>query len=51
VAFVVDAVADVYVEAHDAAVLRLAHAGAVPNNTVGMVAEPPNCTLPRSRSD
>jgi nicotinamidase-related amidase len=39
VTFVEDAVADTYKELHDTAVLRLAHAGAIPNNTVGMIAE------------
>jgi nicotinamidase-related amidase len=39
VAIVVDAVGDTYQEQHDTAVLRLAHAGAVPNTTVGMIAE------------
>ena len=39
VAFVVDAVGDSYQEQHETAVLRLAHAGAVPNTTVGMIAE------------
>jgi nicotinamidase-related amidase len=39
VAFVEDAVADATKEIHDTAVLRLAHAGAVPNTTVAMMAE------------
>jgi len=39
VTFIEDAVGDSYKELHDTAVLRLAHAGAVPNNTVGMIAE------------
>ena len=39
VTFVVDAVGDVYKEAHDIAILRLIQAGAVPNTTVGMIAE------------
>ena len=39
VAFIEDAVGDSYKEQHDTAVLRLAHAGAVPNTTVGMIAE------------
>jgi len=39
VAFVADAVGDTYKEQHDTAVLRMAHAGAVPNTTVGMIAE------------
>jgi nicotinamidase-related amidase len=39
VTFIVDAVGDVYKEAHDIAVLRLIQAGAVPNTTVGMIAE------------
>src|SRR5215831_14281096 len=37
VAFVEDAVGDTYKEQHDTAVLRLAHAGAVPNTTVGVI--------------
>jgi hypothetical protein len=32
-------IADLYKVLHDNAVLRLAHAGAVPNNTVAMIAE------------
>jgi len=39
VAFVEDAVGDSTQRHHDTAVLRLAHAGAVPNTTVGMIAE------------
>ena len=39
VAVVVDAVGDTYKEQHDTAVLRLSHAGAVLNTTVGMMAE------------
>jgi len=39
VAFIEDAVGDTYKEQHDTAVLRLAHAGAMPNTTVGMIAE------------
>ena len=39
VAFVEDAVGDSSQRQHDTAVLRLAHAGAVPNTTVGMIAE------------
>jgi nicotinamidase-related amidase len=39
VAFVVDAVGDSYKELHDTAVLRLTHAGAVPNTTLPMMAE------------
>ena len=39
VAFIVDAVGDTYKEMHDTAVLRLAHAGAVPNNAVAMMSE------------
>jgi len=39
VTFVVDAVGDVYKEAHDIAILRLIQAGAIPNTTVGMIAE------------
>jgi len=39
VAFVEDAVGDSSRRQHDTAVLRLAHAGAVPNTTVGMIAE------------
>jgi predicted metal-dependent hydrolase len=38
-AFIEDAVGDTYKQQHDTAVLRLAHAGAVPNTTVGMIAE------------
>lgn len=37
--FIVDAVGDNYKEQHDTAVLRLAHAGGVPNTTVGMACE------------
>jgi nicotinamidase-related amidase len=39
VMFVVDAVGDVYKEAHDTAVLRLIQAGGIPNTTVGVIAE------------
>lgn len=39
VQFIVDAVGDVYKEAHDIAILRLIQAGAIPNTTVGMIAE------------
>jgi nicotinamidase-related amidase len=39
VMFIEDAVADQYLEVHDNAVLRLAHAGAVPNNTIAMITE------------
>jgi nicotinamidase-related amidase len=39
VAFVVDAVGDIYREAHDTAVLRLGLAGAVPTTTVAVIAE------------
>jgi len=39
VTFVEDAVADMYKEMHDTAVLRLAHAGAVPNTTKAMLTE------------
>jgi nicotinamidase-related amidase len=39
VAFIEDAVGDSTQRQHDTAVLRLAHAGAVPNTTVGMIAE------------
>jgi nicotinamidase-related amidase len=39
VTFIEDAVGDSYKDLHDTAVLRLAHAGAVPNTTVGMIAE------------
>jgi nicotinamidase-related amidase len=39
VAFIVDAVGDTYQDQHDTAVLRLAHAGAIPNTTVGIIAE------------
>lgn len=39
VAFPVDAVGDHYLEQHDAAVLRLGLAGAVPTSTVAMIAE------------
>ena len=38
-AFIEDAVGDSSRQQHDTAVLRLAHAGAVPNTTVGMIAE------------
>lgn len=39
VAFPVDAVGDHYLEQHDAAILRLGLAGAVPTSTVAMIAE------------
>lgn len=39
VGFVVDAAADTYLEAHDTAVLRLAHAGAVPFTAVALITE------------
>jgi len=39
VTFIEDAVGDSSKQQHDTAVLRLAHAGAVPNTTVGMIAE------------
>jgi nicotinamidase-related amidase len=39
VTFIEDAVADSTKEIHDIAVLRLAHAGAVPNTTMAMMAE------------
>jgi nicotinamidase-related amidase len=39
VTFIEDAVGDTSKPQHDTAVLRLAHAGAVPNTTVGMIAE------------
>jgi nicotinamidase-related amidase len=39
VMFIEDAVADQYIELHDTAVLRLTHAGAVPNNTIAMITE------------
>ena len=39
VSFVVDAVGDNYQESHDAAVLRLTQAGAVPRTTSSMIAE------------
>ena len=39
VSFIEDAVADMYKEMHDTAVLRLAHAGAVPNTTKAMITE------------
>jgi nicotinamidase-related amidase len=39
VMFIEDAVGDQYLELHDTAVLRLAQAGAVPNNTTAMIAE------------
>ena len=39
VTFIEDAVGDVYKEQHDIAVLRLIQAGAIPNTTVGMIAE------------
>ncbi|PYS20125.1 MAG: hypothetical protein DMG11_30505 [Acidobacteria bacterium] len=39
VAFIEDAVGDSSRQQHDTAVLRLAHTGAIPNTTVGMIAE------------
>jgi len=39
VSFIEDAVADIYTESHETAVLRLAHAGAVPNTTIAMISE------------
>ena len=39
VGFVEDAVGDSYRELHDTAVLRMAHAGAVPHTTIALVAE------------
>jgi nicotinamidase-related amidase len=39
VTFIEDAVGDSSKRQHDTAVLRLAHAGAIPNTTVGMIAE------------
>jgi nicotinamidase-related amidase len=39
VMFIEDAVGDSSKQQHDTAVLRLAHAGAIPNTTVGMIAE------------
>jgi nicotinamidase-related amidase len=39
VTFIEDAVGDSSRQQHDTAVLRLAHAGAIPNTTVGMIAE------------
>lgn len=39
VTFIEDAVGDSSQRQHDTAVLRLAHAGAIPNTTVGMIAE------------
>jgi len=39
VSFVEDAVADSYRDLHDTAVLRLAHAGAVPRTTSAMISE------------
>jgi nicotinamidase-related amidase len=39
VSFIEDAVGDLYRELHETAVLRLAHAGAVPNTTGGMICE------------
>lgn len=39
VAFIEDAVGDSSKQQHDTAILRLAHAGAIPNTTVGMIAE------------
>ncbi len=39
VTFIEDAVGDMYKEMHDTAVLRLAHAGAVPNTAKAMLTE------------
>jgi hypothetical protein len=39
VTFIEDAVGDSSKQQHDTAVLRMAHAGAIPNTTVGMIAE------------
>jgi hypothetical protein len=39
VMFIEDAVGDSSKQQHDTAVLRLAHARAIPNTTVGMIAE------------
>jgi len=39
VAFIEDAMGDWSKEEHDVAVMRLAHAGAVPNTTSGMMCE------------
>jgi nicotinamidase-related amidase len=39
VTFIEDAVGDTSQRQHETAVLRLAHAGAIPNTTVGMIAE------------
>ena len=39
VAFIEDAVGDSSKQQHEIAVLRLAHTGAIPNTTVGMIAE------------
>ena len=39
VAFIEDAVGDSSKQQHDTAILRLAHAGAIQNTTVGMIAE------------
>jgi hypothetical protein len=39
VSFIEDAVGDSYKGMHETAVHRLAHAGAVPNTTVGIIAE------------
>jgi hypothetical protein len=39
VAFIENAVADMSKEEHDIAVRRLAHAGAVPNTSIGMMSE------------
>ena len=39
VAFIEDAVGDSSKQQHETAVLRMAHAGAIPNTTVGMIAE------------
>ena len=39
VSFIEDAVADSYRDLHDTAVLRLAHAGAVPRTTIAMISE------------
>jgi len=39
VSFIEDAAADSYRDLHDTAVLRLAHAGAVPRTTIAMISE------------
>jgi len=39
VCFIEDAVGDMYKQLHETAVLRLAHAGAVPNTTIAMISE------------